>query len=277
MEVMDVVPALNNEQLGSLRPQQLLSSRHGQILHNDVLVACEGRVKALYLKNVLREDSYRYALGGLRLMKFKPAKDSDRKCIFQDTGGDLLLGWLRPRSKREDWLRKADRDQLFYAMRLVPMLHDFEFIMQKYLPKYWEFHEKQGRRLVRPVDQKLKTLDKVPDPFQRQMLKRWDATRFYHFLGTQAFSTITLNHNILFGPHQDGRNVAGTLSCLTALGDFVGGTLCFPRLGVSFTLGPRDLLIADTNTEYHGTVGGISHERYSVVAYLHSGLLPKEK
>lgn len=70
--------------------------------------------------------------------------------------------------------------------------------------------------------------------------------------------------------------VPGTLSCLTALGNYSGGALCFPRLGVTFRLRPKDLLIADTNTEYHRNVGHISGERYSVVAYLHSSLLPKE-
>jgi hypothetical protein len=133
----------------------------------------------------------------------------------------------------------------------------------------------QATRLVRPVDQKFKTLFRVQDTLQRKMLERWDATRYYHFLGTRAFSTITLNNNILFGAHDDGRNVPDTLSCLTALGDYAGGTLCFPRLGVSFKLRPRDLLIADTNVEYHGNVGHISGERYSVVAYMHRSLLPQ--
>lgn len=276
---MDVPFVLKEEQLESLR-FQLLNSSHGTLIEQSVLVTCDGQLKALFLKaegnGPIREESYHYALRGLRLMQFKPAKDSDRKSIMQNLiGRDLLLGWLRPRCpRREDWLRKGDRDQLFLAMRLVPLLHDFEFAMQRYMPEYWVFHSAQAKRLVRPADQKLKTLFRVEDPFQRKMLERWDATRYYHFLGTTAFSTITLNNNIVFGAHDDGRNVPDTLSCLTALGDYAGGTLCFPRLGVSFKLRPRDLLIADTNTEYHGSVGNIGGDRYSVVAYMHRSLLP---
>lgn len=272
---LDVPSVLNAEQLESLR-FQLLQPSYGTLIEENMLVTCDGKLKALLLKGVIRDDAYRYALRGLRLMEFNPAKSSDRKSIMQTkVGSDLLLGWLRPRSGREDWLRKGDRDQLFFAMRLVPLLQDVEFLMQKYMPDYWEWHLVQGRRLVRPLDQKLKTLGKVKDRFQREMLHKWDATRYYHFFGTRAFSTVTLNNNIMFGAHDDSRNVPGTLSCLTALGEYSGGTLCFPRLGVSFKLRPRDLLIADTNTEFHGNVGHISGERYSVVAYLHGRLLPR--
>jgi hypothetical protein len=272
---IDVPSLLNAEQLEALR-FRLLKPSLGTLIEENILVTCDGKFKALLLREVLRDDFYWYALRALRLMKFKPAKDSDRKSIMQDVvGSDLLLGWLRPRSNREDWLRKGDRDQLFLAMRLVPLLRNFESLMAHYIPDYWEFHLAQAMRLVRPADQRFKTLGKVQNAFQRMMLERWDATRYYHFLGTQAFSTVTLNNNIMFGAHDDGRNVPGTLSCLTALGDYSGGTLCFPRLGVSFKLRPRDFLLADTNTEYHGNVGHISGERYSVVTYLHGGLLPR--
>jgi hypothetical protein len=276
---VDVKPLLNEEQLESLQ-FQLLNSSHGTLIEQSTLVTC-GSLKALFLKaegdGPIREQAYRYALRALRLMKFNPAKNSERQSIMQSLiGSDLLLGWLSPRNpKREDWLRKGDRDQLFLAMRLVPLLQDFEFAMERYMPDYWNFHLAQAQRLVRPADQRFKTLFRVQDPFQREMLERWDATRYYHFLGTKSFSTITLNHNIVFGAHDDGRNVPDTLSCLTALGDYAGGTLCFPRLGVSFKLRPRDLLIADTNTEYHGSVGNIGGERYSVVAYMHKSLLPR--
>jgi len=272
---IDVPSVLTAEQLEALR-FRLLKPSHGTLIEENMLVTCDGKLKALLLREVIREETYKYALRALRLMEFNPAKNSERKSIMQDlVGSDLLLGWLRPRSNREDWLRKGDRDQLFLAMRLVPLLRDLESLMAHYIPDYWEFHLTQAIRLVRPAGQKFKTLGKVKDAFQRKMLQRWDATRYYHFLGTQAFSTVTLNNNIMFGAHDDGRNVPGTLSCLTALGDYSGGTLCFPRLGVSFKLRPRDFLLADTNTEYHGNVGHISGERYSVVAYLHGGLLPK--
>ena len=134
-----------------------------------------------------------------------------------------------------------------------------------------------AKQLVRPEGDKLKTLCKVKHYYVREGIEQWDEDTNHYFVpGTEAFSTITLNHNIIFGAHDDGRNVPGTLSCLTALGDYVGGTLCFPRLGISFYLRPGDLLIADTNEEYHSTVDGIIGDRFSVVAYLHGSLLPKK-
>jgi hypothetical protein len=134
---IDVPAVLTAEQLESLR-FRLLKPSHGTLIEQNTLVTCDGKLKALFLQGVLRDETYRYALRGLRLMKFKPAKDSDRKSIMQDLiGSDLLLGWLRPRCpSREDWLRKGDRDQLFFAMRLVLLLRDFEFVMQRIMPDY---------------------------------------------------------------------------------------------------------------------------------------------
>lgn len=285
---LQVTPLLTNEQLEALR-FRLLTPADGRLIDRSTLVTCEGELKALYLKaethHPISAGRYSYALKALKLMAerkaFKPSKDSDRPMIRQSLiGGELLAGWLRPRNpKREDWLRKGDRDHLFLAMRLAPLMRDFEWAMHNHLPDYyWKVHLPQAFRMVRPPEETFKTLDKVKDPFQRMMLARWDATRYYHFLGTRAFSTITLNRSILFGAHDDGRNAPGTLGCLTALGEYVkgSGALCFPRLGVTFDLRPGDLLVADTNTEYHATVGGIIGERYSVVAYLHKGLLPKK-
>jgi hypothetical protein len=273
---LDVVPQLSAEQLESLRHQLLTAARVGTRIKNNTLITCEGQVKALLLKGELPEAHYRPALKALELMRFNSIKCSRRGAVkLSKTGSDLLMGWIDiGGAKDEDILRAGNRDFFFLAMRLVPLLRDMEAAMEQYLPDYWKFHLEQAMRVVRP-DKTLKTLNKVADPHQRKMLEQWNNTDYYHFMGTRAFSTLTLNHNITFGAHDDRRNVPGTLSCLTALGQYAGGTLCFPRLGVSFDLQPRDLLIADTNTEFHGTVGELFGSRYSIVAYLHGSLLPR--
>lgn len=238
-------------------------------------------MKALFLKadrdGPIKRISYKAAMRALELMRFNPASNSRRGAVKQKSGGDLVLGWMNVgRMPWEDIFRAGHRDHFPVAMWLVPLLKDFEHALQQHLPDYWHFHLEQAKRLVRPPDEKLLTIDKVSNRYQREMLRQWDETRYYHLPGTEAFSTLTLNRNMVFRAHQDGNNVPGTLSCLTALGDYSGGTLCFPRLGVSFKLRPGDLLIADTNTEFHGTVGHISGQRFSVVAYLHSSLLPRK-
>jgi hypothetical protein len=272
-ETIEVSPALNDEQLKSLR-FQLLSAAHGRLIQSNTLVLCDGTVKALLLRDALSESHWRPALKALALMTFNPAKNSRRRAVKQSAiGSDLTLGWMDVmRGPGEDILRAGNRDNFFLAMRLIPLLRDMEDAMAEHLPDYWKFHLAQAMRLVRS-DKTLLSLDHTKDYFQRKMLERWNMTDYYHFMGTRAFSTLTLNRNIIFGAHMDGNNVAGTLGCLTAIGDYVGGTLCFPRFGVSFDLKPGDLLIADTNEEYHGTSSMIVGERFSIVAYLHSSLL----
>jgi hypothetical protein len=278
---LDLQPVMTGGQLKSLR-FQLLTAADGRLIEHSTLVTCEDTVKALYLKandyKPITDLSYRAALRGLKLMEFTPANHSRRGAVQQKfVGRDLLLGWMGGRHPEwEDDFRAGHRDNFIPAMWLKPLLDDFERAMHEHLPEYWRFHMAAAQQLLRPEGDRLKTLCKVKNLIIHEGIEQWDRqTKHYFVPGTEAFSTITLNHNIIFGAHDDGRNVPGTLSCLSALGEYVGGTLCFPRLGVSFCLRPGDLLIADTNEEYHGTVDGIIGDRYSVVAYLHGSLVTK--
>lgn len=282
MLTVDVTPKVSKERLESLRFQPLTLA-HGEPITRSVQITCEGKVKALFLKSAgadepIKAISCKAALRALQLMHFNPASASRRGALKKtSSGGDLVLGWMDvARMPWEDIFRAGHRDHFPVAMWLVPLLKDFEQALQQHLPTYWQFHLEQARKLVRPPNERLLTIDRVRNRYEREMLRQWDQTRHYHFPGTEAFSTLTLNHNLVFLAHQDGNNVPGTLGCLAAFGCYAGGALCFPRLGVSFDLRPGDLLIADTNEEYHGTVGEPFGNRYSVVAYLHSSLLPKK-
>ena len=264
-ETIEVSPVLNDEQLKSLR-FQLLNAAHGRPIKRNTLVLCQGKTKALLLRSALGEQSQSWALKALGRMEMNPIKNSRRGAVKNTakTGCDLVLGWYLD-STNPDPLRADSRDNFFLGMRLIPLLQGMEDLMREHLPEYFRFHMQQSLRLVRP-NKELNTLHMMKDPFERQMLERWNHTDYYHFPGTRAFSTLTLNHNVIFGAHDDGNNVEGTLGCLTAVGDYVGGALCFPRLGVSFDLRPGDLLIADTNEEYHGTCSTIIGDRFSIVA-----------
>ena len=123
----------------------------------------------------------------------------------------------------------------------------------------------------------MKYLNKLTDKRLRDSLE-WDISWFFDYLvGATAFSTITVNKSIVFGAHQDGSNIKDTLGCITTFGDFAGGTLVFPRFGVGADIRPRDMLVADSNTEYHGNLGPIFGTRYSIVGYLHKSLLPSNR
>jgi hypothetical protein len=271
-EIVEVSPVLNAEQLKRLK-FQLLTAAHGRLITTNTLIKCEDKIKALLLRDSLPDTHYRPALKALGHMHFNPSKQSRRGAVLPgQQGGDLVIGWLKD-STCPDILRAGNRDNFHLCMRLPPLLRDMQDLMAIHLPEYFKFHMQQAWRLRRP-QKELKSLHLMRDPFERQQLARWNAGQdYYHFMGVSAFSTLTLNRNLIFGAHQDGNNIKGTLGCLTAVGGYTGGALCFPRLGVSFDLRPGDLLIADTNEEYHGTCSSIFGERYSIVAYMHSSLL----
>jgi hypothetical protein len=124
---LEVTPVLTAKQLDD----QLLSPAHGRVIERSTQVLCKGELKALYLRaedhQPISEHSYYRALDALERMQFNSAKDSDRSMIYQSRiGGDLLLGWMRPRNPfKEDWLRRGDRDQLYHALELSWLMGDF--------------------------------------------------------------------------------------------------------------------------------------------------------
>ena len=273
MEVLDLQPIPQADQI---KENLLPDTKPSRIFKESVKITSEGKLKALFLKakdSPITDGHYKPALNALRKMQFRSASISDRPMVKQNRiGGDLLLGWLLRRSSDEDYFRANNRKYLFQSILLAPLVADMEAAMAAELPDYYKFHVFQASKLLRPPDEKLQTLHLVKDPFQKAMLEILDNTDYYHFPGGRAFSTLTLNRNILFGAHDDGNNMPGTLSCLTALGNFVGGYLCFPRLGIGFDVQPRDVLISDTNYEYHCSSNAVFGERYSIVAYLHKSM-----
>jgi hypothetical protein len=98
----------------------------------------------------------------------------------------------------------------------------------------------------------------------------------YTLWGT-VFSSLEMNRHGIFKAHEDSDNVAGTLVCIAALGNYAGGRLVLPRYGYYADLQPGDLLICDNKNELHGNLGPLSGEstspRYSVVAFLHQNVL----
>jgi hypothetical protein len=262
---------------------QFPDEQPSRIFTNSVKITCEGKLKALFLKpgdNLapISQSHYKPVLKTFddrNRLVWRPSKISGRPMVKQQhIGGDLTLGFLPPRSgRREDYFRANNRDQLFFALPLVPLVNDLEAAMRKHLPAYYDFHMYQASKLVRPPDEVLvKNPWKVGDPFQREQLEKLEKSGWAHFHGNKAFSTLTLNKNILFGAHADSHNMPYTLSCLTALGDFVGANLCFPRLGIGFDVQPYDVLISDTNEEFHSSSRSFFGNRYTIVAYLHSRL-----
>ena len=129
---------------------------------------------------------------------------------------------------------------------------------QHYNPKYFD------RLIVANFDGKIQA--HIPESVVPTK-KQGEAMMGYTVPGTM-FSTITVNRSALFRAHEDGKNLDGALSCLSAFGDFAGGELCFPRFGISCPFEPGDVLIGDNANEQHGNIGPLSGERISIVAYM---------
>ena len=158
------------------------------------------------------------------------------------------------------------RDQTKEFQRFYPLVKQMDRLVERYLPEYYDFAQNEVFKLWRPEDEQLD----FPKADVRERLG--DSWMFIYSICATIFSTLTLNKSIVFKAHADKRNVEGTLGCLTTFGEYAGGTLVFPRFGVSANVQPCDLLIADTNDELHGNLGPIVGQRFSVVAYLHKSL-----
>jgi hypothetical protein len=168
-----------------------------------------------------------------------------------------------------------------------PLVQEMDRLLEAYEPEYYKFHERKSslsRGLDpgegKPEEEKVPLdLNRVKDPKVREEIKSWmeDWWRFDYTIPGTSFSTLTINKSIVTLAHEDGNNIKDTLGCMTVFGEFAGGHLVFPRLGVSVELRPRDLLVADNNEEIHGNLGPLVGKRYSVIAYLHSSFVPKRR
>src|SRR3974390_878985 len=100
MEVLDLqqIP-----QADEIKENLLPNIKPSRIFTNSVKISSGGKLKALFLKakdSPITEKHYKPALNGLRKMQFRPASISDRPMVKQNRiGGDLLLGWLKRRSR----------------------------------------------------------------------------------------------------------------------------------------------------------------------------------
>ena len=242
-------------------------------------------------------------------MESKPQKGSRRRANAQVHGRKLTIGWMRNVDPRYPNMRTAptlEHPELVAA--LWPLLHDMNVLMDQNIPDYYDYAWQCAMNAIRPEGEcddlsrvektkaykkylEIRDTEKPWPPLEslsdeeinkeaagraqdpREIVKYLDAFDWTYTLCGTPFSTIELNHNILFKCHADGNNVAGTCVCITTLGLFVGGRLVFPRYGYSALLRNRDLLICDNNNELHGNLGPIVGDRFSVVAFLHNSVI----
>lgn len=279
IEEIEVQPVITEQKDLDAIENKFPDQQPSRIFTDSVKITCGGKLKALFLKPKdnkapIPEFHYKPALKVLdapwKMFPWRPSKDNTRPMVKQQrVGGDLVFWYLKPRSSREDYFHAPTRDVLPYAMTLTPLARDMQNALQTHLPDYYQFHMWQASKLVLPPDEVFVQKPWKVESFQQEQLKKLAASGWGLIPGANAFSTLTLNKTLLFGAHDDGSNMPYTLSCITALGDFAGGYLTFPRLGVGFDIfQPYDVLISDTNYEHHCSGRIVVGKRYTIVAYL---------
>lgn len=108
-----------------------------------------------------------------------------------------------------------------------------------------------------------------PERIQRQLEI---ATHRRHLLiGRTGWSQGVGNLQFPMTAHSDNGNAKGSLSALTAVGDYDGGPLIFAGYDLAVALRPGDVLLFN-GREQHG-LGPFSGVRLSLALYLHSGIL----
>ncbi len=193
--------------------------------------------KFVYLKNILAPAGVALAARTLERLQFGRGRRLFQ--TFHTTfGGDMVMGYL-PRPARLTVATR--RNARAYSNVTLPLC----LTLQQLLTEYW------------------------PDALPREP-DRWrigaELRNFSNILPLPVFSTLTINHSVIFSSHTDPRNSQGP-SGMAAFGRWFGGELCFPRLRVVFPLEPGDVLLADTRGEQHGNVGPLAGTRISTVAY----------
>lgn len=228
------------------------------------------QIKFLLLPKVISEAAWLKALLAAQESRLN---SSSRAANGQVYGKKLTLGWIKLRYPGYDNIRTAPTlEQPRLVAALYPLLHEMDAAMDEKIPKYHDYAWNCALSAMRPEGER-DDLSRVTDPHELLIVKNLDPWDWTYTIRATPFSTIELNHNIVFKAHEDGHNVEGTCVCITALGSFAGGRLVFPRYGYSAELGNRDLLICDNNHELHGNLGPIVGDRYSVVAFLHNSVL----
>jgi len=237
----------------------------------------DGKAKILFLKGVLDPNYYRKAHDGVQQIKYKPAKNSQRKCLKGSPGGDILFGYndkliagYRKRQQHPEWTAPSVK-QFPQFRKLWTLCYDMEALLRQYISGYWKSREIGDRfgPALRGEKERNKFF-KAPAGY-KEFVEHFDDWLFYSIPGSN-FSTITVNHNTIFRAHKDARNANGALSCMACFGTFDGGELCFPRLGVAVNAQKLDLVVCDCPRELHGTLTPVLGNRYSVVAYTKEAL-----
>jgi hypothetical protein len=89
-----------------------------------------------------------------------------------------------------------------------------------------------------------------------------------------AFTTLTVNHNWRTAMHKDDGDLQEGFGVLTAMGEWDGCHLIFPKYRVAVDMEECGVLLADVHETHCNSpfIGDEEHDRMSVVFYYRTGM-----
>lgn len=272
LPVHQLTPVLTDDEYKKWNRCFLTADMGCKEIEPSVVYKDKDQIKFLLLPKAISEAAW---LKALRAAQKSRLNSSSRAANGQRYGKKLTIGWIKLGYPGYDNIITAPTlEQPKLAAALVPLLLEMDAAMDEKIPMYQDYAWRCAMNAIKPEEER-DDLSRVTDPNDLRMLGvcLYDPWNWHYMIHGTPFSTIELNHNIVFKAHEDGHNAEGTCVCITAFGSFAGGRLVFPRYGYSAELKNGDLLICDNNRELHGNLGPLVGDRYSVVAFLHDSLL----
>jgi hypothetical protein len=231
-----------------------------------VVIAPDGRIIAVFLKQVIAPDLYSRAYKRWKTVNELP-----------DNRATAVGSPSLPRIRKDGTLgeRKGVPKDVLKVLKKQGVRHGMLGYLDATPDK--SCHKTPLTKKHPKMLHRNKTLIELVDKLYRQYLgktyaiQRAEVRKAPHFrLWRTVFSTIYLAKNFRTAYHTDSGNLLGVMTALMPMGNFTGGELVLPRWRIAFALKPGDLLFFDPQ-QLHGNLP-FEGKRLSAAFYCARGI-----
>lgn len=225
----------------------------------------EKQLAGIYLKGVIDPYIQSHTFYTMHKMKWRKPKRGECLPAIALQGEKGLSPGEFPVGAAGSMLEYCTAErQLLYIRHLEPILRQMDLVFQTVLPK--EYHAQTNPL---PLEERRRIVAEAKDAKSKDAASMGGIPAQYRLFLT-CFSTLALLRNCPTAIHRDQYNANQNhvnYSCITTVGKYKGGGFCLPAYELRIPVGPGDLLICQTNREYHCNIGRVTGEKYSIVAY----------
>jgi hypothetical protein len=232
------------------------SSNVRRTLHGDsMLISPDGKIVALYLRNVIPVRFQKRAYRVLRHVSDLPANRVPAVGTISLPRGRRKDGTWSPRwGVNEKVVRVLKRQGV--RTSIFGYLPCYETRLTKRHPEMLF----RNKALIKLIDSLYK--QHLPTIYERQLAIVENVR--HCLLGNSPFSSLYVTKNWQTSCHCDG-NLKGTMTAITTLGEFTDGALVLVRWGIAIPYQPGDVLFFDAE-QLHGNLS-FKGKRLSVTLY----------